>query len=126
SPLCNPHGCWDAFLERGLFQTFLSLAYDFFRILRFPQNKASQAAMNVLVNAGIPVRTVDNFKIMHDKLIITDQVNVETGSFNFSRAAARSNSENALVLRDMPGVAQTYLTHWQSRWDIGKEWRSSY
>ncbi|MCF0613854.1 TonB family protein, partial [Klebsiella pneumoniae] len=36
SPLCNPHGCWDAFLERGLFQTFLSLAYDFFRILRFP------------------------------------------------------------------------------------------
>ncbi|WP_436411461.1 hypothetical protein [Serratia marcescens] len=36
------------------------------------------------------------------------------------------NSENALVLRDMPGVAQTYLTHWQSRWDIGKEWRSSY
>ncbi|MCE3968814.1 hypothetical protein LXN99_21780, partial [Escherichia coli] len=25
-----------AFLERGLFQTFLSLAYDFFRILRFP------------------------------------------------------------------------------------------
>ncbi|MBJ2066168.1 phospholipase D family protein [Serratia odorifera] len=48
------------------------------------QNKASQAAMNVRVNAGIPVRTVDNFKIMHDKLIITDQVNVETGSFNFS------------------------------------------
>lgn len=90
------------------------------------QNKASQAAMNLLVNAGIPVRTVDNFKIMHDKLIITDQVNVETGSFNYSRAAARSNSENALVLRDMPGVAQTYLAHWQSRWDIGKEWRSSY
>ncbi|WP_446924854.1 hypothetical protein, partial [Klebsiella pneumoniae] len=29
-----------AFLERGLFQTFLSLAYDFFRILRFPHIRA--------------------------------------------------------------------------------------
>ncbi|MEA9349564.1 hypothetical protein QQS19_32780, partial [Pseudomonas aeruginosa] len=37
----NPHGCWDAFLERGLFQTFLSLAYDFFRILRFPHGDMS-------------------------------------------------------------------------------------
>lgn len=51
------------------------------------------AAMNLLVNAGIPVRTVSQFKIMHDKVIITDGRNVETGSFNFSRAAARRNSE---------------------------------
>jgi hypothetical protein len=49
--------------------------------------------MNLLVNAGIPVRTVSQFKIMHDKVIITDGRNVETGSFNFSRAAARSNSK---------------------------------
>ncbi len=31
------------------------------------QNKASLAAMNLLVNAGIPVRTVSQYKIMHDK-----------------------------------------------------------
>jgi hypothetical protein len=38
----------------------------------------------------------------------------------------KSNSENALVLRDMPGVAQTYLAHWQSRWDIGKVNRTGF
>ena len=90
------------------------------------QNQASLAAMNLLVNAGIPVRTVSQYKIMHDKVIITDGRNVETGSFNFSRAAARSNSENALVIRDYPVLANTYLQHWQTRWEMGKDWSSSY
>lgn len=31
------------------------------------QNQASLAAMNLLVNAGIPVRTVSQYKIMHDR-----------------------------------------------------------
>lgn len=89
-------------------------------------SKASVAAMNLLVNAEIPVRTVNRFKIMHDKVLIIDNHTVEVGSFNYSRAAARSNSENALVVRDMPALAQTYLTHWQSRWDMGADWKSSY
>ncbi|WP_274609861.1 phospholipase D-like domain-containing protein [Klebsiella aerogenes] len=82
--------------------------------------------MNLLVNAGIPVRAVSQFKIMHDKVIITDGRNVETGSFNFSRAAARSNSENVLVIRDYPSLADTYLQHWQSRWDTGTFWVPGY
>lgn len=90
------------------------------------KGSAGAAAMNFLVNAGIPVRTVSQFKIMHDKVIITDGRNVETGSFNFSRAAVRSNSENALVIRDYPVLADTYLQHWQSRWEMGEDWRSTY
>ncbi|PUF23885.1 phospholipase D family protein, partial [Salmonella enterica subsp. enterica] len=23
-------------------------------------------------------------------------------------------------------LARTYLQHWQSRWDVGKDWRSTY
>ncbi len=69
------------------------------------KGSAGVAAMNLLANAGIPVRTVSQFKIMHDKVIITDGRNVETGSFNYSRAAANSNSENALVIRDYPALA---------------------
>lgn len=90
------------------------------------RGKASVAAMNLLVNAGIPVRTVSKFKILHDKIIISDKNTVETGSYNYSRSAARSNSENALVIRDVPELARTYLQHWQSRWDVGKDWRSTY
>ncbi|MFK3707918.1 phospholipase D family protein [Klebsiella sp. NPDC088457] len=89
-------------------------------------NKASRAAMNLLVNAGILVRTVSQFKIMHDKVIITDGRNVETGSFNYTRAAARSNSENVLVIRDNPALAETYLQHWQSRWEMGTGWELAY
>ncbi|HEM8838371.1 TPA: phospholipase D family protein [Klebsiella aerogenes] len=90
------------------------------------KGSAGAAAMNLLVNAGIPVRTVSQFKIMHDKVIITDGRNVETGSFNYSRSAASRNSENVLVINEVPEVAQTYLQHWQSRWDGGTEWHSSY
>lgn len=90
------------------------------------RGKASVAAMNLLVNAGIPVRTVSKFKILHDKIIISDKNTVETGSYNFSLSAARSNSENALVIRDVLELARTYLQHWQSRWDVGKDWRSTY
>ena len=49
------------------------------------QNQASLAAMNLLVNAGIPVRTVSQYKIMHDKVIIADGRNIEVGSFNYTR-----------------------------------------
>lgn len=90
------------------------------------KGSAGVAAMNLLVNAGIPVRTVSQFNIMHDKVIITDGRNVETGSFNFSRAAARSNSENVLVIRDYPVLANTNLQHWQSRWDTGTIWVPGY
>ncbi|HHD2118171.1 TPA: phospholipase D-like domain-containing protein, partial [Klebsiella pneumoniae] len=62
----------------------------------------------------------------HDKVIITDGRNVETGSFNYSRAAANSNSENALVIRDYPALADTYLKHWQSRWEMGRDWLTTY
>jgi len=90
------------------------------------RSKASQAAMNVVVNAGIPLRTNSQYKIMHDKVIITDGQNVELGSFNYTRSAAESNSENALVVRGVPALAQTYLTHWQSRWYEGSDWKSAY
>lgn len=88
--------------------------------------KASVAAMNLLVNAGIPVRTVSAWKILHDKVIVTDGRNTQLGSFNYSRAAARSNSENVLVVWNDPVVAQRYLQHWQSRHDAGTDWQSAY
>jgi len=90
------------------------------------RSKTSQAAMNVVVNAGIPLRTNGHYAIMHDKVIIVDNHTVEAGSFNYTRSAASRNSENVLVINEVPEVAQTYLQHWQSRWDGGTEWHSSY
>lgn len=89
-------------------------------------NNASRAAMNLLAGAGIPVRTVSAWKILHDKVIVTDGRNTQVGSFNFSRAADRSNSENVLVVWDDPVVAQKYLNHWTSRWAQGEDWKQTY
>lgn len=90
------------------------------------EGKGSRAAMNLIVNAGIPLRTDSAYKIQHDKVIITDGVNVQTGSFNYSTAAAHSNSENVLVLWDAPEVAQVYTSHWQTRWNKGQPYQSNY
>ncbi|MBI6727609.1 phospholipase D family protein [Pseudomonas amygdali] len=89
-------------------------------------NRASRAAMNLLANAQIPVRTNGAYKIQHDKVIITDDQNVETGSFNYSASAAKANSENAVVMWDAPAVASVYLEHWQSRWVQGQPYQPTY
>ncbi|EGI8540390.1 phospholipase D family protein [Salmonella enterica] len=89
-------------------------------------NNASKAAMNLLVGAGIPVRTVSAYKILHDKVIVADGRNTQVGSFNFSRAADRSNSENVLAVWDDPATAPEYLNHWTSRWAQGTDWKQTY
>ncbi|OXZ49398.1 hypothetical protein RW71_04427 [Escherichia coli] len=90
------------------------------------RNKASVAAMNLIAGAGIPLRTNGRYSIMHDKVMIVDGHTVETGSFNYTRAGARKNSENVLVIREMPEIASSYLAHWQSRWSQGVDWKPTY
>ncbi len=88
--------------------------------------RAGQAALNLLVDAGIPVRTVSAYPIHHDKYIVADGETVETGSYNYSTAAARRNSENAVVIANCPSLAGAYEAHWQSRWAQGESYRASY
>ncbi|WP_077269719.1 phospholipase D-like domain-containing protein [Citrobacter farmeri] len=88
--------------------------------------RASIAAMNYIANSGIPLRTDSDFPIQHDKVIIVDNVTVETGSFNFTKAAETKNSENAVVIWNMPKLAESFLEHWQDRWNRGRDYRSSY
>ena len=89
-------------------------------------SKASIAALNLLVNTGIPTRTISAYAIHHDKYIVSDEMNVQTGSFNYSKAAAKSNSENVIVIWNNKEVAASYLRHWQSRYDKGVEFISTY
>ena len=79
----------------------------------------SRSALNLLVHAGIPTRTVSTYPIHHDKYIVVDGLHVETGSFNYT-TAARRNSENVLVVWNNSTVAAQYITHWQNRWEQGQ------
>jgi len=83
------------------------------------RGKANIAAMNLLVGANIPTKVISTYAIHHDKYIVVDGKHTQTGSFNYSQAAAKSNSENVLVVWSNPKVASTYLAHWESRWAQG-------
>ena len=80
---------------------------------------ASLAAIRLVVGAGIRLRTIAAYAIHHDKYIVIDERHVETGSYNYSAAAARSNSENVLVVWNDRTVAAKFLAHWADRWAKG-------
>jgi phosphatidylserine/phosphatidylglycerophosphate/cardiolipin synthase-like enzyme len=65
-----------------------------------------------LVAAGIVVSLDDGHKRAHDKVMILDEEIVITGSYNWTMAAEKDNSENLLVIRD-PHLARLYTAHWQ-------------
>lgn len=90
------------------------------------KGKANLAALNLLVNGNIPTRTISSYAIHHDKYIVSDEQHVQNGSFNYSQAAAKSNSENVLVVWNNPDVAASFQNHWQTRWTKGKNFRSAY
>lgn len=74
-------------------------------------NGKARAALSTLANAGCDVRTITAYRIHHDKVLIVDRHIVELGSFNYSAAAAHSNSENVLVNWNNPKLAKIYLAH---------------
>lgn len=86
----------------------------------------ARAALSAIANAGVGTRTIDAYAIHHDKVVIVDGLHVQTGSFNFSGAAASRNSENVLVVWNEPRLARAYLAHWTNRWERGVEYRTRY
>lgn len=90
------------------------------------RSKASLSAMNILLGAAIPVRTNSQYAIHHDKYVIVDEIHVQTGSFNYSKAAAKSNSENVLVVWGNADLAYSYLKHWRDRYEHGRAVHLSY
>lgn len=89
-------------------------------------SRYAAAAFGALTAAGIPVRLNGKYAIHHDKFIVADGVNVETGSFNYSASAAKRNSENALALWNTPALASQYETHWKSRFDEARPFTPGY
>ena len=86
----------------------------------------ARAALSALVNAGCRVRTISIYPIHHDKIVVSDRETVETGSFNYSDAAANKNSENVLVVWKNPDLAKGYLEHWNSRFSRGDDYQTRY
>jgi phosphatidylserine/phosphatidylglycerophosphate/cardiolipin synthase-like enzyme len=62
--------------------------------------------------AGIQTLIDDRHAIAHNKIMIIDDRIVITGSYNFSRAAEKSNAENLVIIESAP-IARKYQQNWQ-------------
>lgn len=78
--------------------------------------------LSLLARHGIDVRVVAAYPLLHDKYAVVDGLNVQTGSFNYTRSAARRNAENALVVLNAPALASRYLADWTRLHNEGKPW----
>lgn len=76
-----------------------------------------------LSHMGIPTRINSEYAIMHNKYMVIDEVNVQLGSFNYSKAAEHKNAENVLYVRDNPTLAKSYSKDWQKLWDEAEDYR---
>lgn len=59
--------------------------------------------------AGMSVIQDRNKGTMHHKVIVIDRETVITGSYNFSQNAEARNSENLLIIKGNPDIAEAYL-----------------
>ncbi len=66
-----------------------------------------------MLGCGIAVKTDSRYAIMHDKFIVVDGRHVETGSFNYTFAAAQRNAENAIVVWNNSGMADKYASEFE-------------
>lgn len=86
------------------------------------QHAEQYTAATFLANAGISVRINSRYALQHSKILLVDDDTIETGSFNFTQAAAKRNSENVLVVWHHPALAAQYMRYWQRLWDEGEDY----
>lgn len=67
-----------------------------------------------LANQNIPVWIDNRVAIAHNKVMVIDDREVLTGSFNFTKAAQYKNAENLLIIQS-PELAKLYSQNWQRR-----------
>ena len=70
------------------------------------------SAADFTTHGGVETLIDDRHAIAHNKIMIIDGQIVITGSYNFTKAAEKSNAEN-LVIIESPEVAGKYLQNWQ-------------
>jgi phosphatidylserine/phosphatidylglycerophosphate/cardiolipin synthase-like enzyme len=82
-------------------------------ILDKSNRSESYSEADFVANAGIKTFIDSRHPIAHNKVIVIDEREVITGSFNFTRAADEKNAENLLVLNSI-ALAKQYLDNWHA------------
>jgi phosphatidylserine/phosphatidylglycerophosphate/cardiolipin synthase-like enzyme len=81
--------------------------------------KDERSAKHILQDEKIPVRFDAPGGIAHNKIMVIDAAKVISGSYNFSVAAYKRNTENLLIIHSRT-LAKDYIQNWQGRWDVSR------
>ena len=74
-----------------------------------------------LRSKNIEVLIDNKVAIAHNKVMVIDDKNIITGSFNFTKSAQDRNAENVLIILDDLTVAKKYITNWEKRAAVSKQ-----
>jgi phosphatidylserine/phosphatidylglycerophosphate/cardiolipin synthase-like enzyme len=85
-------------------------------VLDKSQRTAKHSAYHKLKALKISIRINSHYAIMHNKFMIIDNYTLQTGSFNYTKAAELNNAENVIILRDN-SIAKEYMQQWQRLWN---------
>ncbi|MGV3346419.1 phospholipase D family protein [Enterobacteriaceae bacterium LUAb1] len=89
-------------------------------------NSKKYTAVTFLANQGVPVRLNDRYAIMHNKFMIFDDKTLQTGSFNYSKAAQKSNAENVIIIKNNQEIAKKYTVNFEKLWSESKSLKPKY
>jgi phosphatidylserine/phosphatidylglycerophosphate/cardiolipin synthase-like enzyme len=81
--------------------------------------KYSKEPIGNLLKEQIEVRFDHSVKIAHNKVLVIDNSQTLTGSYNWTLSAEFKNAEN-LVFINSPAVAKQYTEYFEERWNISK------
>lgn len=85
------------------------------------KTKAQRAELDLLKDAGIPVKENTHPGLMHMKVSIIDKSVVTTGSYNYTKNASTENDEVLVVIHD-PGISSKWADEFQQMWDDTKNY----
>jgi phosphatidylserine/phosphatidylglycerophosphate/cardiolipin synthase-like enzyme len=78
--------------------------------------KSQKALLKKLVQAGIPVKENTHSGLMHLKVTIVDDKVATIGSFNYTKAAEKTNDEVFVILRDET-AAKDFEAEFETMWN---------
>ncbi|HBA5768281.1 TPA: DUF1669 domain-containing protein [Escherichia coli] len=89
------------------------------------QASKSYSSFNYLANHKINVRLNSNFQSMHNKFMVIDNTIIQTGSFNYTAAAAKKNAENIVVIDDKK-TAEKFSSYWKQLYETSAPLKPRY
>jgi len=83
------------------------------------QSKGQHSLVSLLIKGGANVRFGKQRGVMHNKFTILDGKMLQTGSFNYTNAAATKNNENQIYLSN-PAIIEQYQKRFEELWQNGR------